>query len=61
MNEQKVKSAVDGVEIVDNFSYLGYMIQRDSVCDKSVMDRVSKGLLKFRELSGVEQIGRAHV
>lgn len=52
-NKEKVNSVVEGVEIVDNFCYLGDVIQKDGGCDKAVRDRVRKGWLKFKELSGV--------
>ena len=48
---EKVESMVDGLEIVDNFCYLGDMIQRDGGCDGAVRDRVRKGWSKFRKLS----------
>ena len=50
---EKVESMVGGLEIVDNFCYLGDMIQRDGGCDGAVRDRVRKGWSKFRELSTV--------
>jgi hypothetical protein len=53
VDKENVESVVEGVEIVDNFCYLGDMIQKDGGCDKAVRDRVRKGWLKFRELGGV--------
>ena len=50
---EKVESMVDGLEIVDNFCYLGDMIQSYGGCDGAVRDRVRKGWSKFRELSSV--------
>ena len=43
---EKVESMVDGLEIVDNFCYLGDMIQRDGGCDGAGRDRVKKGWSK---------------
>ena len=53
VNKENVKNIVDRVEIVKNFCYLGDLIQKDGGCDKAVRDRVWKGWLKFKELSGV--------
>ena len=38
---------------MENFCYLGDMIQEDGGCDLAVRDRVRKGWVKFRELSGI--------
>ena len=40
----------DGMEVVENFCYLGDTIQRDGGCDLAVRERVRKGWMKFREL-----------
>ena len=53
VNKDKVNSIVEGVELVENFCYLGDVIQKDGGCGKAVRERVRKGWLKFKELSGV--------
>ena len=53
VDKEEVNRIADGVEIVENFCYLGDMIQKEGGCDKAVRERVRKGWLKFKELSGV--------
>ena len=43
----------EGVEVTENFSYLGDMLQRDGGCERAVAERVRKGWRKFKELSGI--------
>ena len=50
--EREVR-VLDRMEVVENFCYLGNMIQRDGGCDLAVRERVRKGWVKFRELSGI--------
>ena len=47
VDKEKVNCIVEGVETVENFCYLGDMIQRDTGCDKAVRDRVRERLVKI--------------
>lgn len=53
VNRVKAEKVVDGLEMVDNFCYLGDMMQKDGGCEKAVRERVRKGWSKYKELSGV--------
>ena len=45
--------SVSGLEEVQNFCYLGDVIQKDGSCDNAVVGRVQKGWAKFKEISGI--------
>jgi hypothetical protein len=43
----------NGVEAVDKFNYLGNVIECEGGCSSAVVARSRKGLMKFKELSGI--------
>jgi len=48
-----VDASFDGVQVVENFSYLGDTLQKDGGCERAVAERIRKGWWKFKELSGI--------
>ena len=52
-NKESDKKFVEGIEVVQSFNYLGDGLQRGGGCANAVNERIRKGWLKFRELSGV--------